>query len=111
MIEDGLFERYPCDAVYAMHNAPGLAVARALAIAEPVMSLSDRVDIVLKGGGGHGAMPNLARDPVIAAAAVVTALKTIVSRNVDPNKPCVISVGILEAGTTFNAIPETAKSH
>lgn len=109
MIEDGLFERFPCDAVYAMHNAPGIPVGKVLAVPGPLTSSSDRVDVTLKGVGGHGAMPNHAKDPVIAAAAIVTALQTIVSRNVAPDESCVVSTGVLKAGTTFNVIPETAE--
>lgn len=109
MMEDGLFDRYPCDAVYAMHNAPGMPVGMALAVPGPMTSSSDRVDITLKGVGGHGAMPHLTKDPVIAAAAIVTAVQTIASRNVDPGESCVISTGILKAGTTFNVIPDSAE--
>jgi hippurate hydrolase len=109
MIEDGLFERFPCDAVYAMHNAPGLPVGKVLAVPGPMTSSSDRVDIKLKGVGGHGAMPHLTKDPVIAAAAIVTAVQTIASRNVDPGESCVVSTGVLKAGTTFNVIPDSAE--
>ena len=109
MMDDGLFERFPCDAVYAMHNAPGLPVGKVLAVPGPMTSSSDRVDIRLKGVGGHGAMPHLAKDPVIAAAAIVTAVQTIASRNVDPGESCVVSTGILKAGTTFNVIPDSAE--
>ncbi|CAG4895975.1 M20 aminoacylase family protein [Paraburkholderia saeva] len=109
MIEDGLFERFPCDAVYAMHNAPGIPVGKVLAVSGPMTSSSDRVDITLKGVGGHGAMPHHTKDPVVAAAAIVMAVQTIVSRNVDPGESCVVSTGILKAGTTFNVIPETAE--
>jgi hippurate hydrolase len=109
MIEDGLFERFPCDAVYAMHNAPGIPVGKVLAVPGPMTSSSDRVDITLKGVGGHGAMPHHAKDPVVAAAAIVMAIQTIASRNVDPGESCVVSTGILKAGTTFNVIPDTAE--
>lgn len=109
MMDDGLFERFPCDAVYAMHNAPGLPVGKVLAVPGAMTSSSDRVDIRLKGVGGHGAMPHLAKDPVIAAAAIVTAVQTIASRNVDPGESCVVSTGILKAGTTFNVIPDSAE--
>ncbi|NMM04051.1 amidohydrolase, partial [Paraburkholderia sp. RP-4-7] len=109
MMEDGLFERFPCDAVYAMHNMPGLPLGKVLAVPGPVMSSSDRVDITLKGVGGHGAMPQFTKDPVIAAAAIVMAVQTIASRNVEPGESCVVSTGILKAGTTSNVIPDVAE--
>jgi hippurate hydrolase len=72
MIADGLFERFPCDAVYALHNAPGVPLGTALAVAGPVTLSSDVADVTIRGVGGHGAMPHRARDPVAAAAAIVT---------------------------------------
>jgi hippurate hydrolase len=108
MIKDGLFERFPCDAVYALHNAPGIPVGGALAIEGYMMSGCDRAVITVKGVGGHGANPHNARDPVVAAAAIVMALQTIPARNVSAADFCVVTVGAFNAGATANVIPETA---
>ena len=107
MIEDGLFERFPCDAVYALHNAPGVPVGTVLAVEGPVTLSSDVADVTIKGVGGHGAMPHRARDPVAAAAAVVTALQTVVARNVAPDDTAVVSVGFIRGGATHNVIPQS----
>jgi len=107
MIEDGLFERFPCDAVYALHNAPGVPVGSFLVIEGPVTLSSDVADVTIKGVGGHGAMPHLSRDPVPAAAAVVTALQTVVARNVTPGDTAVVSVGFIRGGATHNVIPQS----
>ena len=107
MIEDGLFERFPCDAVYALHNAPGVPAGSFLVLTGPVTLSSDVADVTIKGVGGHGAMPHRARDPVAAAAAVVTALQTVVARNVAPDDTAVVSVGFIRGGATHNVIPES----
>ncbi|HEX7865933.1 MAG TPA: M20 aminoacylase family protein [Variovorax sp.] len=107
MIADGLFERFPCDAVYALHNAPGVPVGTVLAVEGPVTLSSDVADVTIKGVGGHGAMPHRARDPVAAAAAVVTALQTVVARNVAPDDTAVVSVGFIRGGATHNVIPQS----
>ena len=107
MVEEGLFERFPCDAVYALHNAPGVPVGTMMAIEGPVTLSSDVADVTLKGVGGHGAMPHRARDPVAAAAAVVTALQTVVARNVAPDDTAVVSVGFIRGGATHNVIPQS----
>jgi hippurate hydrolase len=86
MIEDGLFERYPCDAVFAMHNMPGLPQGQLMFRDGPAMASSDYASVTLTGVGGHGAMPHKATDTVVAAASVVMALQTVVSRNVDPRR-------------------------
>ncbi|MFM2058050.1 MAG: hypothetical protein RLY71_2435 [Pseudomonadota bacterium] len=108
MIEDGLFERYPCDAVFAMHNMPGLPQGHLAFREGAAMASSDYATITLTGVGGHGAMPHKATDPVVAAASIVMALQTIVSRNVDPQAMAVVSVGALHAGQANNVIPSTA---
>ncbi|MWL91466.1 M20 aminoacylase family protein [Cupriavidus sp. SW-Y-13] len=108
MMEDGLFERFPCDAIYAFHNGPGLPVGMAVVQPGPQGGSSDRVTVTFRGKGGHGAMPNRAVDPTLALAHTVVALQGIVSRNVAPVDAAVISVGQIEAGTTYNIIPETA---
>ena len=108
MMDDGLFERYPCDAIFAMHNMPGLAQGR-LALREgAAMASSDYATITLTGYGGHGAMPHRAADPIVAAASTVMALQTVVSRNVDPLQMSVVTVGAIHAGKANNVIPATA---
>ncbi|WP_156187733.1 M20 aminoacylase family protein [Chromobacterium sp. LK11] len=109
MLEDGLFERFPCDAVYALHNAPGLPVG-CFALKEGAMAASsDSVDIRLAGVGAHGAMPSFGRDPIVAASSIVMALQTLVARNIPATEAGVVSVGSLHAGKTYNVIPEHAE--
>jgi len=109
MIEEGLFERFPCDAVFAMHNMPGIAQGHLTFRTGAAMASSDDVTIVLIGHGGHGAMPHRAADPIVAAASIVMALQTIVSRNVDPQQTAVVTVGALVAGSANNVIPDSAR--
>jgi len=109
MIDDGLFDRYPCDAIFAMHNMPGIAQGHMAMREGAMMASSDYASIVLKGVGGHGAVPHKAVDPVVAAASIVMALQTIVSRNIDPLQPAVVTVGALNAGQANNVIPATAR--
>ena len=109
MIADGLFERYPCDAVFGMHNMPGHPQGRLIFRDGPMMASSDKVLITLEGKGGHGAVPHLAVDPVVAAASLVMALQTVVARNVDPRRTAVVTVGVLQAGTANNVIPASAR--
>ncbi|WP_420966286.1 M20 aminoacylase family protein [Bradyrhizobium sp. B120] len=109
MIADGLFERYPCDAVFGMHNMPGYPQGRLVFRDGPMMASSDKVLITLIGKGGHGAVPHLAVDPVVAASSIVMALQTVVARNVNPNRTAVVTVGVLQAGTANNVIPDGAK--
>jgi hippurate hydrolase len=108
MIEDGLFERYPCDAIFAMHNMPGLPQGHLMFREGAAMASSDYASITLTGFGGHGAMPHKATDPIVAAASIVMALQTIVSRNVDPQSMAVVTVGALHSGKANNVIPATA---
>ena len=108
MMDDGLFERYPCDSVFGMHNLPGIPAGQLSFRNGAMLASADEVSITLTGRGGHGAMPHLSIDTTVAAASIVMALQTVVSRNVDPIQSAVISVGILHAGTAANVIPETA---
>ena len=108
MIEQGLFERFPCDAVFAMHNMPGTPQGHLVFRDGPAMASSDDVVITLTGIGGHGAMPHKAADPIVAAAAIVTAMQSVVARNVDPQKMAVVTVGAINAGHANNVIPQTA---
>ena len=109
MIEDGFFELFPCDAVFALHNMPGLEAGKLGFIDGPAMASSDSATITVRGKGGHGAVPQKAIDPVVAAASIVMALQTIVSRNVPPLDMGIVTVGAIHSGTTFNVIPETAE--
>jgi hippurate hydrolase len=108
MMDDGLFERFPCDAVFAMHNMPGIEQGRLVLRDGAAMASSDYATITLHGIGGHGAMPQRAADPIVAAASIVMALQTIVSRNIDPLHAAVITVGALHAGKANNVIPASA---
>ena len=108
MMEDGLFDKYPCDAIFAMHNMPGHPQGHLLLRDGPAMASADHVTITLEGTGGHGALPHRAVDPVVAAASIVMALQTVVSRNVDPLQMAVVTVGALNAGQANNVIPQTA---
>lgn len=108
MIADGLFDAFPCDAIYAMHNAPTVPEGMLLFREGPMMASADAVTVTLAGKGGHGAMPHSAIDPVVGAASLVLALQTVISRNVDPLRTAVITVGALQAGSVRNVIPGTA---
>ncbi|MBL8349141.1 MAG: amidohydrolase [Burkholderiaceae bacterium] len=109
MIEDGFFDKFPCDAVFALHNMPGLEAGKLGFITGPAMASSDSAVITVTGNGGHGAMPQMSVDPVVAASAIVMSLQTIVSRNVPPLDTAIVTVGAFHAGTTFNVIPEKAE--
>ncbi len=108
MMQDGLFTRFPCDAVFAIHNMPGHPQGHLVLRDGPTMASSDYVTITLDGKGGHGAMPHLAADTVVAGAAIVLGLQSIVSRNVDPQETAVITVGAFNAGVANNVIPQKA---
>jgi hippurate hydrolase len=108
MMADGLFERFPCDAIFAMHNMPGVEQGRLVLREGAAMASSDYATITLAGIGGHGAMPHRTADPIVAAASIVMALQTIVSRNVDPLHAAVVTVGALHAGKANNVIPAGA---
>ena len=108
MMADGLFEHHPCDAVFAMHNMPGTPAGHFVFRDGPAMASSDYATIRVHGTGGHGAMPHRAADPLVAAASIVMALQTIVSRNVDPLDTAVVTVGALQAGQANNVIPALA---
>jgi len=109
MMEDGLFSLFPCDAVFAMHNMPGLEEGVLAFRDGPMMASSDYATIKITGIGGHGAMPHVAADPIVAAAAIIMGLQTIISRNVDPQQTAVITVGAIHSGKANNVIPATAQ--
>jgi hippurate hydrolase len=108
MIEEGLFEKYPCDAVFAMHNSPGAPQGQLVFREGPMMASSDYVTITLTGVGGHGAEPQRTADPIVAAASIVMALQTVVSRNASPMEMAVVTVGALHSGQANNVIPDSA---
>ncbi|WP_233858554.1 M20 aminoacylase family protein [Paraburkholderia sp. HD33-4] len=105
MVEQGLFTRFPCDAVFAMHNHPGLPAGTFMFRQGAFMAAGDRVFIKLVGKGGHAARPHLAQDPIVAAGSIVMGLQTVVSRNVDPSKPAVVTIGKIAGGSAPNVIP------
>lgn len=107
MVEEGLFERFPCDAVFALHNMPGFPAGRFGFREGQFTASSDSVTINVFGRGGHGSTPHLVADPIVAAAHIVIALQTIVSRNVDPRDTAVVSVGAIHGGDAPNVIPAT----
>jgi len=109
MLRDGLFDKYPCDAIFGMHNMPGWPQGHLVFREGAMMASSDKVYITLQGHGGHGAMPHKAADPVVAAASLVMALQTVVARNVDPLQTAVVTVGVLQAGRANNVIPDSAR--
>ena len=108
MIADGLFEKFPMDAMFGMHNMPGLPVGKMHFTSGPIMAAVDNWEIVLTGVGSHGSMPEKSIDPLVAGAALVMSLQTIVSRNVAPMDVAVVSVGAFQAGDAGNVIPQTA---
>jgi hippurate hydrolase len=109
MIADGLFERFPFDAIFGLHNHPGAPEGNILLRAGPMMASSDTVSITIRGIGGHASRPHLTVDPVVIACNLVVSLQTIVSRNVDPTQTAVVTVGTIHAGNAVNVIPEYAK--
>ena len=109
MIEDGLFERFPMESVFGMHNWPGMPSGHFAVHPGPVMASADRFDITVTGRGAHAAMPHLGADPISAGAALVQAIQTIVSRTLDPADSAVVSVTQFHAGEAYNAIPDRAQ--
>ncbi|MBM7454898.1 hippurate hydrolase [Oceanisphaera litoralis] len=108
MIEDGLFERFPVDSVFAMHNMPGLEQGKLYFTEGNVMAAVDNWEVVLTGKGGHGAFPELAIDPVVAGSSLVMAIQSIVARNVSPANSAVVTIGAFQAGEAGNVIAQTA---
>ena len=98
MVKEGLFDRFPCDVIFGMHNMPGLPVGKFFFQPGALMASMDQFHITVRGCGGHGAIPHKAIDPVLVAAHITTALQSIVSRNVDPLEAAVITVGSIVAG-------------
>jgi amidohydrolase len=107
MVEEGVMD--DVDSAFALHLWPGLTFGTAATKGGPIMAAADGFEMTVKGDGGHGAMPHLAADAVVMASHIVTALQMLVSREVDPVEPAVLTVGEIGAGTAFNIIPETAR--
>ena len=105
MVDQGLFDKFPCDSVYGMHNWPGLEAGKFAVHDKAVMAAQDVVHITITGKGGHAAMPEQVADPVLASAHVITALQSIISRNIAPTQSAVISISVINGGSTNNVIP------
>lgn len=108
MVREGLFERFPADKVFGLHNFPGVPTGAFATNSGPFMAAIDQFEIEIRGRGTHGAWPHSGIDPIVAASQVVLGLQTLVSRNVDPRRRAVVSVTMSHAGEAFNVIPETA---
>jgi hippurate hydrolase len=109
MIAEGLFERFPCDAVFGLHNWPGVCAGHVGCVTGPAMAAVDQARITVRGKGGHGAEPHKAVDPVVATAHLITALQTVVARNVDPLDMGVVTVGSIHGGQASNVIPDSVE--
>ena len=108
MIDDGLFDKFPCDRVYAMHNGPGIAVGKFASVPGIRTAAGAFFDIKVIGKGGHGAFPQFAIDPITIAAEIIGAIQTIISRTTSPNDSVVLSITKVHAGDAYNVIPESA---
>lgn len=108
MVEEGLFDQFPMQAVYGMHNIPGIPFGSFAVRPGAMMAGYDRFDITIQAKGGHAAMPDKCNDPIVIASSLVGALNTIVSRNLNPMRSAVLSVTRISAGETYNVIPDTA---
>ncbi|HTV32875.1 MAG TPA: M20 aminoacylase family protein [Methylocella sp.] len=109
MLEEGLFERFPCDAIFGLHNWPGVPAGHFGFVIGPAMASVDQAYVTVRGKGGHGAAPHETIDPIVASAHVITALQTIVSRHVDPLDMAVVTVGSIHGGAAANVIPEAVE--
>ncbi len=109
MIREGLFDRFPCDAVFALHNWPGLAVGQFAVSPGPMLASTNEFDIRVTGRGGHAAMPHLTVDPVLVAVQIVQGLQGIVTRTRNPIDSAVLSVTMIHAGDATNVIPDVAR--
>ena len=105
MVEEGIFEKFPCEAVYGMHNWPGMAEGQFAVHDAAVMAANETLKISIKGKGGHAAMPDQCVDPVVIGAQIITALQSVVSRNVAPLDSAVVSITMVDAGFVSNVIP------
>jgi hippurate hydrolase len=108
MLKDGLFERFPCDNVFGMHNRPGLEVGKFAIRPGAMMAGGAFFDITINGRGAHGARPEESLDPVVIAASIITAMQSVVARNVRATDTAVLSITCMESGAAYNVIPDTA---
>lgn len=108
MIQDGLFEQFPMDAVFGMHNWPGMPAGQFGVTVGPMMASSNEFEVIVTGKGSHAAQPHKAIDPVMTAVQIAQSWQTIVARNVNPNDPAVVSITQIHAGSATNVIPDTA---
>ena len=108
MLEDGLFERFPCDAVFGMHNRPGMEVGQYAICPGPAMAGGAFFDIRIEGKGSHGAHPESSIDPVLTACHIGAALQSVISRNIAPTETAVLSVTKVMSGDAYNVVPQTA---
>ncbi|EJJ30060.1 M20 aminoacylase family protein [Rhizobium sp. CF142] len=109
MIADGLFERFPFDVIFGLHNHPGAPEGTWLMRSGPLMAAADSAEIIIRGKGGHASRPHLTVDPVVVACNLVVSLQSVVSRSIDPTQTAVVTVGAIHAGEAANVIPESAK--
>jgi len=111
MVKDGLFERFPMDAIFGLHNWPYIDAGKIAVLDGPAMSSVDILELEIKGVGGHGGTPHLTKDPIRIAGTLIPALHSIVSREIDPKEPAVLSLCSIQAGqlSAFNVIPDTAQ--
>lgn len=109
MLEDGLFDRFPADRVFALHNWPAAPLGQFLLRPGAMMAAFAKFDVMLQGRGGHAALPHFSTDQVLAGAALVQALQAIVARRIDPVEPAVLSVTKFHAGAAYNVLPDTAE--
>ncbi|MCE7029893.1 M20 aminoacylase family protein [Jiella avicenniae] len=109
MIADRLFERFPCDEIYGIHNSPMLALGEVGIFPGKAMAGASFFDITVKGRGSHGARPHDSKDPIVIATSLSQSLQSIVSRNVDPMLPAVLSITKIHAGSAYNVVPESAE--
>lgn len=108
MISDGLFEQFPCEEIYGMHNDPNSEPGVVTVTPGPAMAGASFFDITIKGTGSHAAMPHQSKDPIVIGTSLVQQLQGVVSRNTSPNKPIVLSVTTFNSGSAYNVIPDTA---
>ncbi|MEO1198699.1 MAG: M20 aminoacylase family protein [Pseudomonadota bacterium] len=106
MVQEGLFDRFPVEGVYGMHNMPGMPLGQIAMRSGPIMAATDEFQIRVEGKGSHAAMPQYSRDPILIGAHIVTALQSIASRRTDPIEQIVVSTTIFKGGDAFNVIPE-----
>jgi hippurate hydrolase len=109
MVKEGLFDRFPCERVFGLHNWPGAPAGTFVWRDGPMMAATAKLFATIRGTGSHGAMPHEGNDPIVIAAQIVTALQSVVARNVEPMQAGVITIGAIAGGDTFNVIPDTVK--